>query len=117
MDNDSGVTSDDGDRANRNRRINAAHAGAGKLLTLLADRLPDETAQEMSELNFAGETRFLMNWLCARLINKRVPVTVDERDAIGAVLALFDGESERFPLTSSSTVLTTLASLHVRADP
>jgi hypothetical protein len=51
------------------------------------------------------------------LINKEAPVTIDERDAIGAVLELFEGESERFPLTSSSAVLTTLASLHGRADP
>jgi hypothetical protein len=50
----------DDDRAERNRRINAAHAGAADLLERLADRLPAETAQEMSELNFAGETRFLM---------------------------------------------------------
>lgn len=73
----------------RKRELNRLHWDSRALLDSLADRLP---ADEIARLRAASEARDwieLVDGICAQLVQGRVEVTAAERDALAAVLDMF----------------------------
>ena len=63
---------------------------ARALLDALADRLPAPRVKRLRTYSKVGELTLLVDGLCATLVKNQVPIDHQERDALAAVLALFD---------------------------
>jgi hypothetical protein len=70
----------------RFRRLNR---DSRALLESLVDRLRPERVERLRHLSDVGEWGLLVNGLCASLVTQQIPITLAEREALAAVLALF----------------------------
>ncbi len=80
----------------RNRRLNKMSKDSRDLLESVADRLPSDLVESYRTYSDVGEWAMLVDVLCATLINRRIPVTEAERDAVANVLGQFNPPVEGY---------------------
>ncbi len=81
----------------------------GELLDRLSDRLPEEQLTTYRKFHFVGELGLLANGIAATLVNRHIPVTPDEKEALRELLYAFSLPQKHYRyITSRDQVLDSL---------
>ena len=93
----------------RMREIDELHRLCAGLVEALAPRLPLADADRVRTGLLVGEWLFLLDDLCAALIQDRIAVTAAERDRLAAAMALAGSDPDTPALRDPATTLAALA--------
>jgi hypothetical protein len=94
--------------AQRMREIDELHRLCTGLVDALAPRLPPLDGDRVRTGLLVGEWLFLLDDLCAALVQDRIAVTAAERDRLGAAMALAGSDPDTPTLRDPAATLAAL---------